>query len=501
MIHQLIPDVERSASDKPSCRSNGSVSSLRASRFTIPLLLAAIAIALTAAAPLSIEQILSSTGAQPAFWGIYVEDVSSGEAYYGYNPAHTFLPASNQKLLTSAAALDAFGGDHRYRTVLYFDGRVRGETLEGDLVLRGSGDPTFGSAEVGGADPLRQWARQLAEMGVRQIQGRIVGDDNAFDDLPYAEGWDIDYVTAQAGRGIGVSIGGLAYRDNVVDLKITANGAGRAPEISTRPDGFLQIRNGLTTADRSRGISVDTHRSFGSDVIMLHGSIPRSYDGTVVVPVVNPTSFAVNTFARYLEAAGIQVDAETADIDELDGFEYSTDVPLFAYLSPPLVEILHHVNKESNNFYAEQVFRSFAPGGSARGGETRVKQLLNRAGVATTAIEVRDGSGLSRKNMITPEAMGRLLTYMQDHPEREAFMASLAQGGEPRSTLRYRLSNVSVQAKTGSLEFVRALSGYVDTADGRRLAFAIFANNYASPSYQITQTIDRIVMELASATS
>jgi D-alanyl-D-alanine carboxypeptidase/D-alanyl-D-alanine-endopeptidase (penicillin-binding protein 4) len=451
--------------------------------------------------PLAIDRLVSDPSAQPAFWGVYVEDLSSGDPYYGHNPSNAFLPASNQKVLTSATALDALGSDYRYRTVLYFDGSVDGDALVGDLVLRGTGDPTFGSVTSAGPDPLREWAERLAEMGVRRIEGRIVGDDDAFDDQPYAEGWDIDYVTSQASRGIGVSIGGLAYRDNVVEVKITANGTGRAPDISTRPDGFLQVRNQLMTANRSRGIAVETYRDFGSESIVLQGSIPRSYDGTIVIPVTNPTSFTVNAFVRYLESAGIEVASEPADIDMLDGYEYETDVPIFVHLSPPLAEILRVVNKESNNFFAEQVFRSLAPGGSASNAEIRVKQLLNRAGAATNAIEIRDGSGLSRKNMITPEAMGRLLAFMHEHPEREAFVTSLAEGGEPESTLRYRLNNTSVQAKTGSLEFVRALSGYVTTPGGRTLAFCIVANNYSAPSYQITQTIDRIVMELASAAS
>lgn len=468
------------------------------------MLLAVLGIGLSASvatAPADIEQLIRDAAAQPAFWGVYVEDVSSGASYYGHNPVNAFLPASNQKILTSATALDVLGSDYRYRTVLYFDGRVDGDVLVGDLVIRGTGDPTFGSVLAGGPDPLRQWAERLAEMGVKRIEGRIVGDDNAFDDLPYAEGWDIDYVTSQASRGIGVSIGGLAYRDNVVDVRITANGAGRAPEISTRPDGSLQVQNQLMTANRSRGIAVNTHRDFGSDFIALRGSIPQTYDGTIVVPVTNPTTFTLNTFVRYLQSAGIEVEADAADIDALEEFEYAGDTPLFAHLSPRLAEILRIVNKESNNFYAEQVFRSFSSAGTAAAAEIRVKQLLNRAGAATNSIEVRDGSGLSRKNMITPEAMGRLLSYMHDHPERDAFLTSLARGGEPESTLRYRLSNVSVHAKTGSLEFVRALSGYVITSDGRTLAFCIFANNYSAPSYQITQTIDRIVMELASAAS
>ena len=446
-----------------------------------------------------VNQIMLSESGQPAFWGAYVEDVESGQVHYAMNAQNPFVPASNQKLLTTAGALDALGSDHRYQTVLYFDGSVRGDVLRGDLVIKGSGDPTFGSSLASGEDPLRQWARRLAELGVRRIEGRIVGDDNVFDDRAYAKGWDIDYITEQASRALGVSASGLAYNDNVVEVKITANGTNRAPEITTRPGGFVQIQNDLRTAGRQRGISVRTTRDFGSETVRLEGSIPRSYDGTIVTPVTNPTAFTANALALFMHQYGIEVDADIADIDDLIDFDYSTDRPLFVYVSPPLSEILATVNKRSNNFYAEQVFRTFSWGGSADGGEKRIKELLSKAGASTTGVSVRDGSGLSRKDMITPQALGKLLVYMHRHPEREAFIASLPQGGEPRSTLRYRLHNQPVYAKTGSLEYVRTLSGYARTASGRTVAFAIFANNYTGPSYQITQTIDRIVMELASA--
>ena len=443
-----------------------------------------------------IEPILEAESAQPAFWGVFVQDVESGEVLYSYNPNHLFMPASNQKILTSAAALDAMGSDYRYRTVLYFDGSIRGSTLNGDLIIRGSGDPSFGSVFASGGDPIRNWAKRLAEMGITSIEGRIVGDDNAFDERAYGEGWDIDYVTSQGSRLIGVSTSGLAYNDNVVEVKIVAAGAGKSPEITTRPDGFLVVDNSLTTANRRRGIAVRTAKVLGSESISLQGSIPRSYEGTIVMPVTNPTALTANSLRNYLIGHGIEVKAEVFDIDDLPEYEYSTEKPLFAHVSPPLLDILMEVNKESNNFYADQVFRSFSSG-SAAASESRIKSLLSQAGANAAGIDVNDGSGLSRKNLITPESMAKLLAYMYKHPESEAFLMSLARGGEARSTLRGRLGTVPVRAKTGSLEYVRALSGYVTMPDGRTAAFAIFANHFNGPSYQITQTIDRIVMEVA----
>ncbi len=446
-----------------------------------------------------IEQILRQDGVQTAFWGICVQDVESGEILYRHDDTKTFIPASNQKLFVSATALDALGSSYRYRTTLYFDGTVDGDVLKGDIILRGSGDPTFGSAFAAGGDPLRRWARSLAELGVSRFEGRIIGDDDVFDDESYAEGWDIDYVTNQSSRLLGVSTNGLAYNDNIVEVKIVASRPGDPPDLEAHPAGYLEINNNMTTRGRQRGIAVNTDRVLGGETITFAGSIPQNYAGTIVMPVTNPTSLAVQSFSHYLQEHDIEVDADVLDIDDLSDYEYSRDSPLFVYVSPPLAQILTLVNKRSNNFYAEQVFRTFAYGGSARGGERRIKELLSRAGAGTDAISIRDGSGLSRKNFVTPESMAKLLAYMHDHPERDAFLASIPAGGETRSTLRHRLHNLPVFAKTGSLESVRALSGYATSSNGRLVAFSVFANNYTAPSYRITQSIDRIVMELASA--
>jgi D-alanyl-D-alanine carboxypeptidase/D-alanyl-D-alanine-endopeptidase (penicillin-binding protein 4) len=226
--------------------------------------------------------------------------------------------------------------------------------------------------------------------------------------------------------------------------------------------------------------------------------VARSYNGTLAVPVSNPTTFVLSSFERRLQEAGIDTDLTLIDIDDLED-RPDRGSPLFVEFSRPLAEIAAVMNKESNNFYAEQVFRSYGWGGSARGAARRTKSFLREAGVNTRQLLVHDGSGLSRKDLITPQAMVKMLTHMNEHEEREAFLASLPRGGEYNTTLDYRLHRTDVQAKTGSLEFVRALSGYTKRANGNRVAFAVFANNYTGPSYQISRTIDDIVRAVASS--
>jgi len=213
--------------------------------------------------------------------------------------------------------------------------------------------------------------------------------------------------------------------------------------------------------------------------------------------VSNPASFVLHSFERRLEDAGIETELVHTSLDTLDTIPRQ-DTPLFVEFSPPLSDIVSTINKESDNFYAEQVFRTYGWDGSARGAVRRTETFLRSVGIDTRRLQISDGSGLSRKDLLTPRAMGELLVHMTEHPEYDTFLSSIPEGGERNTTLSYRLSQTSVQAKTGSMESVRSLSGYVERSDDRQVAFVLFANNYTGPSYQITGTIDAIVRAIAS---
>ncbi len=447
-----------------------------------------------------IESLLQQRQAGHAFWGISIYDLDRDSLLYSRNADHGFLPASNQKLFTTAAALDLLGSTYRYETTLTFDGTTTDSVMQGNLRLEGSGDPTFGSTALRRTDPLRKWAERLAEMGVRRIEGRLIGDDNVFREGSYPDGWNVNYLTREKGEQLGVRAGGVSYRDNSVPVSVRATRPGVAPEVHIRPEGAVAYENQAVTSERWRGSTLLINRTFSTNKLVLTGSVARSYEGIRNVPVSDPTAFALRVFRKRLQEAGIETDLELQDVDELDTPPRDGDL-LFVKLSPPLSEVVRVINKRSNNFYAEQVFRTYGWGGSTRGGTRRTETFLRRVGIDTRALNIKDGSGLSRKNLVTPRAVRALLAFMNEHPEREAFLSSLARGGERNTTLSARLSQTAVWAKTGSLSFVRALSGYVERPDGTRVAFALFANNYTGPSYQITRTMDEIVRLVTSLPS
>lgn len=440
-----------------------------------------------------LDRLLEAPSARSAFWGVYVLDVSTREVLYDHDGDKRFMPASNQKLFTTTTALDVLRSDFRYQTVLYFRGEVSGDTLVGDLILRGSGDPTFGSARYR-TDPLQEWARELKRLGVKSVRGRIIGDDNVFDDKPYADGWDVGLIATQS---YAPSSSGLSYRDNLIDVLVRGRQDGSAPLVTESPAPHFLIENTAVTGGRGASLAID--RLPGSITLRLGGGIGAGVSRRLRLPVGNPTLYAVSCFDVYLRAAGIQVDARPMDGDDVPGgLSYRGAQPLLTYVSPPLRQLIGLINKNSNNFYAEQVFRTFAPRGSARAGDTKVKELLRKAGVRGESLSIRDGSGLSRKDLVTPRSVAELLAYMYHHPEWDAFTKSLPRGGERGTTLARRLSDVPVQAKTGTLEYARALSGYVVTRNNSVLAFSVLANNFSGSGGNISGTVDAIVRTLAA---
>ena len=441
----------------------------------------------------AIDEILADPDLPSAIWGIVVRDARDGRVLLSRNADKNLLPASTLKLFTTATALDALGPTFRYTTRLYHLGTVRPDgTLDGDLVIRGSGDPTFGSE--GHGDPLKAWAEALYEAGVRRVEGRLVGDDDAFEDARYGEGWDVTHIATEQ---YAQAAGGLVWGDNLVRIQIAGTSPGQRPRFESSPAGFATVAGDVVT--RSGGGRLDVERTLGTDTFTLRGGVPAGYRGTLRVPVANPTLFAVHAFAEALGEAGIDVSrAERVDVDDTTRKpRYDDAEPLQAYVSPMLDEIVERVNRESDNLYAEQVFRTFG-GGQAEDAADRVEAFVERAGADADGLYIADGSGLSRKDMVTPDALAAVLRQMRSHPASRSFLASLPEGGGSGSTLRNRLSGVPVRAKTGSLLAVRALAGYVDGPGGTPYVFVLMANNYTTRGGRIARAQDAIVRALAT---
>ncbi|HUF47807.1 MAG TPA: D-alanyl-D-alanine carboxypeptidase/D-alanyl-D-alanine-endopeptidase [Vicinamibacterales bacterium] len=472
---------------------------------------AVVAVALAAlsggwrSAPDPLDALLDDPILARALVGVRVDALDTGQTLYASNAARHVVPASNMKIVTAAVAAEHLGWDFRYRTHLEAAGPVVDDVLEGDLVVTGSGDPSIGSTDEAASPVFSTWVDALRRAGIRRVHGRLVGDDDVFDDEGRGSGWSWDYLTA----GYAAPSGGLSYNDNVAVVRARPGASPGAPAtvLVTPPGHGLLVDNAVTTgAAGSRG-TLSVSRRLGSRSLRARGQVPMG-DGEMVrtTAVENPTSFFVGSLASVLDAHGVTVRDGAWDIDELDR-PLTTGVRrrVATHESPPLSLLAGQLMKVSQNFYAETLLKTIGltveGTGSEAAGRRAVRATLASWGVPDDAVVVYDGSGLSRYNYVTADALVAILTRIwKSETHRGPFVATLPVGAHD-GTLASRMRDTTlarrVQAKTGSIANVRALSGYLETGSGRKLVFSIVVNHFTAPASEIDRIVERFLSELS----
>ncbi|RRO18385.1 D-alanyl-D-alanine carboxypeptidase/D-alanyl-D-alanine-endopeptidase [Saccharopolyspora rhizosphaerae] len=445
-----------------------------------------------------LDDILADPRLDGAQAGVVVRDPATDEVLYSRQATDRATPASNAKLFTAAAALEALGPDHRFRTQVLSDGAQQGATLQGDLYLRGTGDPTLLATDY---DRL---AAQIAEQGVREVRGRLLADDTWFDDVPLGTGWAWDDEPYSYSAPVSAL---SAAPDTDFDagsaiVRVTPTSPGQAPSVALDPGtGALTVDNrAITTADGEADIT--TTRDHHSGRVVVTGTIPAGADPVEEwIAVPDATAYATDVFARALAARGISVTgtgegAAPQGARELAGRE-----------SMPLRELLVPFLKLSNNGHAEVLVKAMgrerAGEGSWAAGTRVLTEELRGLGLNADALRMVDGSGLSRMDGLTPDQLAVLLDNAAQRPWAQVFRDALPIAGEPDrmvgGTLRNRMVGTAaahnVHAKTGSLTGVTSLSGYVTTADGRELVFSVVFNDFLSAAPQDLE--DAIAVRLA----
>ncbi len=452
------------------------------------------------------DAIFAAPALSRALVGVRIESLTTGEVLYTRNSERHVVPASNMKLVTLAVAAERLGWDFRFDTRLETAGIVRDGILEGDLVIVGSGDPSIGSDDAGPASHFAGWIRALRGAGIHRVHGRIVGDDDAFDDEGWGGGWAWDYLTA----GYAAPSGGLSYNENVAVVRARPGAAaGSPPEVLVTPPGhgFVVDNRASTGAPGSRA-SFSTSRAFGRSTSETRGELPAGSSGTTrTTPVLNPTLFFSRSFEAALAGAGFAVRDGAWDVDELAGPIASGERRVIArHVSPPLSTLAGRLMKDSQNLYAEALLKTIgraASGtGSADAGRRAVRTTLESWGVPPDAVVVYDGSGLSRYNYVTADAIVAILRRMwDDETHRGPFVATLPVAGHDGS-LESRMRDGPlarrVQAKTGTIANVRSLSGYLDTESGEKIVFSVIANHFTASSSEIDRIVERVGLGIVS---
>jgi D-alanyl-D-alanine carboxypeptidase/D-alanyl-D-alanine-endopeptidase (penicillin-binding protein 4) len=460
-----------------------------------------------AAPPLSARirtAIHASPVARTAFWGIQVTDLQTGVVLFSLNADHYFVPASNTKLFTTALALTRLGPDFKVKTVVSAEAPLDAEgRTTGNLVLTGNGDANLSGRvipyDVAAAkgDPLsamQELAGKLYDRGVRQVDGNIIGDDTAFVWEPFGPGWGIDDpVTSD-----GAAIGALEVNDNTMLLNILPGAAeGDGARLSFDPplEVFTLVNRLRTTSAVPREIHVE--RQAGSNVLRVWGAIPPADPGlTESLSVDDPARYAAVALLSAMRSRGIVVNGVAMVRHRYPGAdsEVVTSPVLAERESAPLREDLRVTDKVSQNLHAEMLLRLVGKG-SRRAGLEELQTFLGEAGIDPKEVSLRDGSGMSRQNMVTPHAISQLLIYMAKSPESEIWTSLLPVAGVDGSLrerfLKSRMKS-RISAKTGTLSHVSALSGYATRRSGRRVVFSIMVNNYSGSSLDIRTVIDKI---------
>ncbi len=443
---------------------------------------------------------------QNAFWGVMVQSMDTGEVLYRRNAEKLFMPASNMKLLTGAAALLRLGKDYRVKTRVLAQGAVRQGVLEGSLIVEGGGDPTL-SLRFAPDDLYAvfvNWAARLKEAGIREIRGDIIGDDDLLEEPSLGYGWAWD----QAGYSYSAEAGALQFNENVVEIRVAAGGRqGQLAGFEMFPaPGLIQVENNVRTVEAGAETDISIQRDVEGNRVRMQGQIALGEaPARVKVAVHNPTLFFADQLRHILAREGIHVSGKAVDADDLNPKpDRGAAVLLWMHESPPLEKILAVLLKESQNLYAETLLRILGKecsgDGSFRAGRQAVQEILQGMAIPPGDYVMMDGSGLSRYNFLKPEMLLRLFRFLVQVPEFSTYYQSLPVGGVD-GTLASRLkggpAENNVHAKTGTLANVRSLSGFVRARDGELLGFSMIANHFTVPHRQAEKVQDAAAELLA----
>lgn len=468
----------------------------------------------------AIDSLADAPEFSDAHWGILIVDPERGDTLYARNAGKLFMPASNMKILTSSTILTHLGPDFRFRTTFAARGSVTDGTLNGDLLVIGRGDPSVSDHMMHDAMiPLRGIADSIAARGIHHITGRVVPYGDAFPGDVFGYGWTYSDFDAS----YSAPVDELLFNEGFSVLRVHAGDRPGDPvRVETSPARtYPRVRVLATTVDvvsgaprRGRGGRAGNTLTARKDSttwdIVLEGQIAAHDSAVLEVTDHDPDHAYVSAVAEALHDKGITIDGgvmqaggAAAPTDGVAGDHLDT---LATLSSPPLRDILKALLKPSQNQIAEMLFRTIALEqygvGRADSARAAVQTQIAQWGVAVPSeAVVRDGSGLSRYDYVSPRTLVRILDAMRKAPAFSVFYDALPIAGVD-GTIRNRMKGTpaegNVHAKTGSVALARSLSGYVTTADHHMLIFSFLANNWTVPVTDVEHVQDVIAARLAA---
>ncbi len=453
-------------------------------------------------------------------WSIMAVDLQSGRVLLNRDAERSLIPASNMKLLTSACALETLGPDYRFETIIGYTGKIDSAgTLNGDLIIIGEGDPTpatryghiFSSnPQIDAKDIFTSCADEAAKKGIHTIAGDIKGYSAHYSRDKHGSGWEWNDLK----QWYAAEISPLIYTDDCIEVTISpGDSAGVAASIDWSPDfDDLAFYGRVNTSSSDDDPSIHFDRGLVNNIVTVWGTIPAGSEPVKRWIAVNDAlAYFLEAMYNSLEESGISITG--SPIATHRQWKSGDDLnSLFIHSSPPLNQIIRVINTDSQNLYAETLLRALGSEFILSGLQPAltVKDAFEAGAFAVETWEEKmagkspgfvmaDGSGMSRRNMLSAAGIMKVLVHMNNSQYRGDFIRSLATPG--KGTLRNRLYNlpteISVFAKTGRMSRVRSLSGYIGNENGMRIAFSMICNNYLCESSEVEATMDNICQLLA----
>lgn len=446
-------------------------------------------------------------------WAAAAADIN-GEPVFSLQADLRLAPASTLKLITSAAALEAFGPMHRFETRIYTDAQPdENGVLNGHIYVRGGGDPTLGSARVSGSlawpELLAAWSRQIRQAGIRQINGHIYGDISLFDgpSLPLKTNWQ------NMGNYFAAPATALAFNDNSFKITFLPQPAHgelmRVKEISPELEGIM-LRSFVTADAKNPKDEAYVYGAPGQYTMEIFGTLPASRfkEYTISAALPDAPQALLDLWIQQLEKDGISVSGEGRLLQ--DAPDYAPMTLLHTHFSPRLKDIIYIVNKRSFNFYAETLLRLLAvkngKKGSVEEGLKAVQSFLRKTGADERHVILYDGSGLSRDNQLSVQTLLDVLAYAARQEYFPYYYESLAVPQDRGDLLLLRRflrgkTHCEVRVKGGTIDGVKAQAGYVRHEDGSLTAFAFIANNLISKDESINRFYEDLIKLLLESSS
>ena len=461
--------------------------------------------------PAPVKWLLQAPYMRGASFSLVVKDVQEGKTVYSYDTDRLQSPASVLKTVATATALEILGEDYRYPTTLEYDGILESGTLEGNLYIKGSGDPSLGSSHFapGQNKFLSTWIAALQKAGIKHITGSVISDESIFD----TEGVSIKWLREDMGNYYAPGSYGISIFDNMYKLSLQTGAAGTRPVLKgTEPDiPFIRFKNYLKAAP----VSSDSAYIIGApldDVRYLYGVLPANREAYVLKgDIPDPALYLARYLTDQLQQKGIRVDGSPScyriEVEE-NRWKKGERKEIVTTYSPTLREIASVCNHVSHNLYADALVKTVGLQYKPRRNEMIssfgrgvqvVKEYWEKKGLDVFPLRMNDGSGLAPADKVSAGFMGELLVYMAtESAVSDAFIASLPQAGiegSVRNFLKGSKLQGKAHLKSGGITGVRSYAGYI-TKDGKTYAVAVFSNNNSCPMSRMTRALEKLLLQL-----